>query len=128
MEFGIAFKGDLSMDRTIALCRQAEVGGFDYVWFFDSHILWSDPYTRMAVCMEHTERLKFGPLVTNPKVRDWSVNASMWATLLEIGALVLLRHAHHCTSCGSLLAPSAIANSFMRFVMYNTPLAATGVV
>ena len=39
----------------------------------------------MAVCMEHTERLRFGPLVTNPKVRDWSVNASMWATLLEIG-------------------------------------------
>lgn len=84
MEFGIAFKGDLSMDRTIALCRQAEVGGFDYVWFFDSHILWSDPYTRMAVCMDHTERITFGPLVTNPKVRDWSVNASMWATLLEI--------------------------------------------
>ena len=85
MEFGIAFKGDLSMARTIALCRQAEVAGFDYVWFFDSHILWSDPYTRTAVCMDHTERLRFGPLVTNPKVRDWSVSASMWATLLEIG-------------------------------------------
>jgi len=85
MEFGIAFKGDLSMERTIALCKQAEAGGFEYVWFFDSHILWSDPYTRMAVCMDHTERLTFGPLVTNPKVRDWSVNASMWATLLEIG-------------------------------------------
>jgi hypothetical protein len=31
MEFGIAFKGDLSMERAIALCRQAEAGGFDYV-------------------------------------------------------------------------------------------------
>ena len=85
MELGIAFKGDLSMDRTIELCKRAEAGGFSYVWFFDSHILWSDPYTRMAVCMDRTENLRFGPLVTNPKVRDWSVNASMWATLLEIG-------------------------------------------
>ena len=85
MEFGIAFKGDMGIERTIAIARQCEAAGFDYVWFFDSHILWSDCYTKMAVCMAHTERVRFGPLVTNPRVRDWSVAASLFATLSDIG-------------------------------------------
>jgi probable F420-dependent oxidoreductase len=84
MEFGIAFKGDLDLKRTIAISRQIEAAGFDYCWFFDSHILWSDPYSKMAICMNHTDRLRFGPLVTNPRVRDWSVAASMFATLGQI--------------------------------------------
>jgi alkanesulfonate monooxygenase SsuD/methylene tetrahydromethanopterin reductase-like flavin-dependent oxidoreductase (luciferase family) len=81
MEFGIAFKGDLSHKRMIALSRQVEAGGFDYIWFFDSHIIWSDAYTQIAASMEHTETVRYGPLVTNPKVRDWSVAASIFATL-----------------------------------------------
>ena len=85
MEFGIAFKGDIGIERTIAIARQCEAAGFDYVWFFDSHILWSDCYTKIAVCMAHTERVRFGPLVTNPKVRDWSVAGSLFATLSDIG-------------------------------------------
>ena len=85
MEFGIAFKGDIGVERTVAIARQCEVAGFDYVWFFDSHILWSDCYTKMAVCMANTERVRYGPLVTNPKVRDWSVAASLFATLSDIG-------------------------------------------
>ncbi|MEZ5098523.1 MAG: TIGR03842 family LLM class F420-dependent oxidoreductase [Thermoleophilia bacterium] len=84
MELGIAFKGDLSMERTVAIAQRAEAAGFDYVWFFDSHVLWSDPYTRMAVCMDRTERVRFGPLVTNPKAREWSVAGSIYATLSEI--------------------------------------------
>jgi len=83
MEFGIAFKGEFDQQRTISITRQVEAGGFDYVWFFDSHILWADPYTKMAVCMDHSERLRFGPLVTNPRVRDWSVAASLFATLAK---------------------------------------------
>lgn len=85
MEFGIAFKGDLGMPRMVALGRQAEAAGFDYIWFFDSHILWSDPYTEVAVCMEHTERVRFDPLVTtNPKVRDWSVAGATFAVLADM--------------------------------------------
>ena len=42
MEFGIAFKGDLEHKRMLAISRQVEAGGFDYIWFFDSHIIWSD--------------------------------------------------------------------------------------
>ncbi|MBI5666875.1 MAG: TIGR03842 family LLM class F420-dependent oxidoreductase [Chloroflexi bacterium] len=81
MEFGITFKGDISPKRTVALCQQAEVAGFKYAWFFDSHVLWRECYVTMAMCMEHTDTLRFGPCVTNPGVRDWSVAASLFATL-----------------------------------------------
>jgi probable F420-dependent oxidoreductase len=83
MDFAITFKGDISPKRTVALCKQAEVAGFKYGWFFDSHVLWRECYVTMAMCMEHTESMRFGPLVTNPGVRDWSVAASLYATLLQ---------------------------------------------
>jgi probable F420-dependent oxidoreductase len=35
----------------------------------------------MAMCIEHTDTIRFGPLVTNPGVREWSVAASLYATL-----------------------------------------------
>ncbi|MCY4105219.1 MAG: TIGR03842 family LLM class F420-dependent oxidoreductase [Chloroflexi bacterium] len=83
MDFGITFKGDISAQRTVALCQQAEAAGFRHAWFFDSHVLWRECYVTMAMCMEHTERMIFGPLVTNPGVREWSVAASLYATLLH---------------------------------------------
>jgi len=83
MDFGITFKGDISPKRTVALAKQAEVAGFTYGWFFDSHVLWRDCYPSMAMCMEHTDNMIFGPLVTNPGVREWSVAASLYATLAE---------------------------------------------
>jgi probable F420-dependent oxidoreductase len=83
MDFAITFKGDISPKRTVALAKQAEVAGFKYAWFFDSHVLWQECYVRMAMCMEHTDHLRYGPLVTNPGVREWSVAASMYATLAE---------------------------------------------
>ena len=85
MELGICLKGDIDLRRTVALAHQAEAAGFDYMWFADSHVLWSDVYTQMAVCLDHTKRLRVGPLVTNPKVRDWSVAASIFARLAQFG-------------------------------------------
>jgi probable F420-dependent oxidoreductase len=85
LEFGITFKGDIPAKRVVSLCRQAEVAGFKYAWFFDSHVLWQECYTTMAMCMEHTETMRFGPCVTNPGVRDWTVAASTYATLCKIG-------------------------------------------
>ncbi len=81
MEFGICFKGFVTPQRARYLVRQAEAGGFTYCWFYDSHILWRDCYVAMAMCMEHTESMRFGPCVTNPSVRDWSVAASLFASL-----------------------------------------------
>ncbi len=81
MEFAICFKGFMSPERARYLVRQAEVGGFTYCWFYDSHILWRDCYPAIAMCMEHTRTMRFGPCVTNPNVRDWSVAASLFASL-----------------------------------------------
>jgi hypothetical protein len=43
MDFAICFKGDMGFARTKAICRQAELAGFRYCWFYDTHILWRDP-------------------------------------------------------------------------------------
>lgn len=83
-EFGITFKGDVSPERTAALGQLAEDAGFGYGWFYDSHVLWKDPYPQMTHLLNHTERMKTGTLVTNPKVRDVSVTASTYATLNRI--------------------------------------------
>ena len=39
MEFGIAFKGEIDPKRTVAIARQIEAAGFDYVWFVEHHFL-----------------------------------------------------------------------------------------
>jgi probable F420-dependent oxidoreductase len=84
MEFGITFKGDIAPERTLKIIKQAEDAGFDYVWFFDSHVLWQDCYAYMAAASQFTTRVRFGPFVTNPAIRDWSVAASMHATLARL--------------------------------------------
>jgi probable F420-dependent oxidoreductase len=84
MEFGITFKGDMGPERTLNIIKQAEAAGFDYVWFFDSHVLWEDCYAYMAAASQLTSHVRFGPFVTNPAVRDWSVTASMHAAIARL--------------------------------------------
>ena len=43
MKFGITLKPDISVERIVALTRQAEAAGFEYGWIFDSHVLWKEP-------------------------------------------------------------------------------------
>jgi probable F420-dependent oxidoreductase len=83
MEFGITFKGVVDHERARYLVRAAEYAGFNYCWFYDSHVLWRDCYAAIAMCMEHTKDMRFGPLVTNPDVRDWSVAASIFGSLAK---------------------------------------------
>ena len=84
MEFAITFKSDMPHARIIALARQAEAAGFSHSWFFDSHVLWQDPYPLMTLVAANTERLHMGTCVTNPAVRDATVTASLLATLNRI--------------------------------------------
>ena len=44
MQFGFTLKPEHTIERTVALTRQAEAAGFDYGWLFDSHVLWREPY------------------------------------------------------------------------------------
>ena len=56
MDFGFTLKPEHSIERTIALTRQAEAAGFTYGWLFDSHVLWKEVYpllTLMAVNTTH---------------------------------------------------------------------------
>jgi len=81
MQFGITLKPDISVERIVALTRQAEGAGFKYGWIFDSHVLWKEPYPLMTLMLANTTRMRVGPCVTNPAVRDLTVTASLFATL-----------------------------------------------
>jgi probable F420-dependent oxidoreductase len=84
MDFGFTLKPENTIERTIALARQAEAAGFAYGWLFDSHVLWRDPYPLLTLMAEATDRLRLGTCVTNPGTREPSVTASSLATLDEL--------------------------------------------
>jgi len=84
MQFGFTLKPEHSLERTIALTRQAEAAGFDYGWLFDSHVLWRDPYPLLTLMAQATTRLRLGTCVTNPATREPSVTASALAVLNEV--------------------------------------------
>jgi probable F420-dependent oxidoreductase len=84
MQFGFTLKPENTIERTIALTRQAEAAGFAYGWLFDSHVLWRDPYPLLTLMAEATDALRLGTCVTNPGTREPSVTASSLATLDEL--------------------------------------------
>ncbi len=84
MQFGAVFQTDPPAQRVIDLAKQAEALGFGYVWTFDSHVLWEEPFVIYSRILAETDRLIVGPLVTNPGTRDWTVLASLFATLDEM--------------------------------------------
>ncbi len=84
MQFGFTLKPEHSLERTLALTRQAEAAGFEYGWLFDSHVLWRDPYPLLTLMAGVTERMRLGTCVTNPGTREPTVTASVLATLDEI--------------------------------------------
>jgi len=81
MKFGITLKPDISIERIVGLTRQAEAGGFEYGWIFDSHVLWKQPYPLLTLMAANTQRMRLGTCVTNPATRDLTVTASLFATL-----------------------------------------------
>src|SRR5205807_9935247 len=81
MHFGITIKPDMSVERIVALARQAESAGFEYGWMFDSHVLWLEPYPLLTLMASNTKRMRLGTCVTNPEVCDITVTSSLFATL-----------------------------------------------
>ena len=84
MDFGVVLQTNPPAWRTVALSKLAEEHGFDYVWTFDSHLLWQEPYVIYSQILAQTQRVIVGPMVTNPATRDWTVTASVFATLNEM--------------------------------------------
>jgi probable F420-dependent oxidoreductase len=84
MDFGVVLQTNPPAWRTVALAKLSEEHGFDYVWTFDSHLLWQEPYVIYSAILAATQRVIVGPMVTNPATRDWTVTASVFATLNEM--------------------------------------------
>jgi len=81
MKFGITIKPDMTVERIVALTRQAEADGFQYGWIFDSHVLWLEPYPLLTLMAANTKNMRLGTCVTNPATRDITVTSSLFATL-----------------------------------------------
>jgi probable F420-dependent oxidoreductase len=84
MDLGVVLQTNPPAARVVELARQAETFGFSHVWTFDSHILWEEPYVIYSAILANTRKVKVGPMVTNPSTRDWTVSASIFATLNEM--------------------------------------------
>jgi probable F420-dependent oxidoreductase len=84
VSFGVTFMLDPPVSRTVGWAKRAEEVGFEYVWAWDSHVLWQEFYVTFALIGANTSKLRLGPCVTNPATRDLTVTASAMATLQEV--------------------------------------------
>src|SRR6201986_279728 len=84
MDFGVVLQNDPPAWRVVDLAVRAETLGFSHVWTFDSHLLWQEPYVVYSQILANTRRVTVGPMVTNPATRDWTVTASLFATLNDM--------------------------------------------
>jgi len=84
VDIGVVLQTTPPARQVIDLARKADVNGFSHVWTFDSHILWEEPFVIYSQILAETKNVVVGPMVTNPATRDWTVTASLFATLNEM--------------------------------------------
>jgi probable F420-dependent oxidoreductase len=84
VDFGVVLQTDPPARRVVELAVAAERLGFSHAWTFDSHLLWEEPFVIYSQILSSTTTLTVGPMVTNPATRDWTVTASLFATLNEM--------------------------------------------
>jgi probable F420-dependent oxidoreductase len=84
VDFGLVLQTDPPARDVVARMREGEERGFSHGWTFDSHVLWQEPFVIYSQILAATSTLTVGPMVTNPWTRDWSVTASLFATLNDM--------------------------------------------
>ncbi|CAL9533225.1 F420-dependent glucose-6-phosphate dehydrogenase [Actinosynnema sp. ALI-1.44] len=84
MDFGVVLQTDPPARDVVTGLKAAEDNGFRYGWTFDSTVLWQEPFVIYSQVLARTSQLVVGPMVTNPSTRDWSVLASLFATLNDM--------------------------------------------
>src|SRR6201984_2034530 len=84
MEFGVVLQTTPPAARVVQMMQRPEGAGFAYGWTWDSHGLWQEPFVIYSAVLAATSDLTVGTMVTNPGTRDWSVIASMFATLNDM--------------------------------------------
>src|SRR6201987_4821401 len=84
MEFGVVLQPNPPATGLVEMMKRAEAAGFGHGWTFDSHVLWQETFVIYPRILAETRAMVIGPMVTNPGTRDWSVTASMFATLNDM--------------------------------------------
>ncbi|QFZ21904.1 TIGR03842 family LLM class F420-dependent oxidoreductase [Saccharothrix syringae] len=84
MDFGVVLQTDPPARDVVKGFEAAEGNGFRHGWTFDSCVLWQEPFVIYSQVLAATSSLVVGPMVTNPSTRDWSVTASLFATLNDM--------------------------------------------
>ncbi|MGD1014722.1 MAG: TIGR03842 family LLM class F420-dependent oxidoreductase [Acidimicrobiales bacterium] len=84
MDFGLVAQTNPPARDVVELAKRAEDAGFTNFWTFDSAVLWQEPFVIYSQILSATTSIKVGPMVTNPLTRDWTVTASLFATLNEM--------------------------------------------
>ena len=84
MDFGVVLQNNPPASRVIELTKRAEDLDFTHAWTWDSHMLWQEPFVVYSRMLDETENIIVGPMVTNPGTRDWTVLASLFATLNDM--------------------------------------------
>jgi probable F420-dependent oxidoreductase len=84
VDIGVVLQTDPPAARVVELARQAEMLGFSNAWTFDSPLLWQEPFVIFSQILAATRKIVVGPMVTNPATRDWTVTASLFATLNDM--------------------------------------------
>jgi probable F420-dependent oxidoreductase len=84
MDFGLVLQTNPPAREVVETMRVAEGHGFGYGWTFDSCVLWQEPFVIYSQILSATQSMVVGPMVTNPSTRDWSVTASLFATLNDM--------------------------------------------
>ena len=83
MQFGIALKPDISIERIVSLTAPGgERRIRRYGWIFRlARVVEKEPYPLLTLMATNTQRMRLGTCVTNPATRDLTVTASLFATL-----------------------------------------------
>jgi len=84
VDIGLVLQTDPPASRVIELARRADGNGFSHVWTFDSHVLWQEPFVIYSQILAQTSHVMVGSMVTNPRSREPSVTASLFATLNDM--------------------------------------------
>jgi probable F420-dependent oxidoreductase len=84
MDIGLVLQTNPPAHELVGRARRAEDAGFSHVWTFDSCVLWQEPFVIYSQLLAATTDVMVGPMVTNPATRDWSVTASLFATLNDM--------------------------------------------
>ena len=129
-KLGLALWGTEPVARLVSHAKLAEALGFDSVWVIDSQLLCREVYITLGAIAAATQKIRFGPGVTQPVTRHASVTASSMATLQEIsGGRAMLGMGLGFSSLGTIgIKPARIASMERHIAEVRALLASEAVV